>query len=881
MTQSATPIYRLEDYQPTPYTIPKTQLHFCLEPTKTYVTATLFIEKRQNTQEKIPLILSGDDLTLISIALNGKTLDKSAYNVTPSHLEIITPPTTPFTLQLVTQLNPESNRQLMGLYLSNGVYCTQCEAEGFRRITYFYDRPDVLSTYMVKIEADLQTIPILLSNGNLVETGTLQGNRHFAIWEDPYPKPSYLFALVGGNLDKLEDHFITTSGRRIKLGLYVEKGKTKRALYAMDALKRAMHWDEQHFGREYDLDIFNIVAVSDFNMGAMENKGLNIFNDKYVLVDPKTATDNDYRNVERIIAHEYFHNWSGNRITCRDWFQLCLKEGLTVYRDQEFSSDQNIRSLQRINNIKTLKSTQFTEDAGPLAHPVRPRQYSQINNFYTTTIYEKGAEIVRMVRTILGATLFRKGMDLYFQRHDGQACTIEDFIACFAEVSHQDFSQFMLWYEQAGTPHVEINHHYSDGILTIHAKQHIPETPQQNKKKPMFIPIAFGLLGQNGESLTYKADANIQSDIMLLSKESQTFTLKNVCEKPVLSLLRDFSAPINLQTPFNENDLIFLAKNDHNHINRWQSLNRLMMQALIQMIQDKAQVNEAVPPSLLNLIEIIITDESLEPEFRAFCLNLPSEIELTHTIGENIDPERIHHVRNQFLSSIAGVHQELFTKIYVQMEIEEPYLPNTEQIGKRALRNIILDYLSIAENNPNRAALQYETAHNMTDRIASMTVLAKHFYGSRQTQNALNDFEKQYQHDPLIMDKWFSIQAMVAGASTLNHVQNLMQHPLFSKDNPNRVRSLIGVFASNNLTGFHRIDGAAYDFLCQVILEIDKKNPQLASRLLTMMRSWRQFEPIRKQKLETALKTIAVVPQLSSDVAEIISRLLAYDKNIY
>ncbi|WP_375628735.1 aminopeptidase N [Bartonella sp. TT67HLJMS] len=874
MEQPTTSIYRLEDYQPTPYAIPKTQLSFQLAPTKTYVTAILSIESRHNTKELTPLVLSGDDLTLISVSINDEMLAPNTYKVTPSRLEITNPPAAPFTLKLVTELNPESNRQLMGLYLSNGVYCTQCESEGFRRITYFYDRPDVLSTYRVKIEADSQTIPILLSNGNLVETGTLENNRHFAIWEDPYPKPSYLFALVGGDLDKLEDHFTTVSGRRIELGIYVEKGKTKRATYAMDALKRSMRWDEQCFGREYDLDVFNIVAVSDFNMGAMENKGLNIFNDKYVLADPETATDQDYRNVERVIAHEYFHNWSGNRITCRDWFQLCLKEGFTVYRDQEFSSDQNVRSLQRIENIKTLKATQFAEDAGPLAHPVRPRQYSQINNFYTTTVYEKGAEVVRMIRTILGPSLFRKGTDLYFQRHDGQACTIEDFIACFAEVSGQDFSQFMLWYEQAGTPNVEIDSHYNDGVLTIHAKQHIPATPQQNTKKPMLIPILFGLLGPNGENLTYEADTDIQSNVMLLSKENQTFTLKGLREKPVLSLLRDFSAPINLQTPFNESELIFLAQHDDNHINRWQSLNHLMTQALIQSIQDETKVKEGMPSALIKLIEAIITDESLEPEFRAFCLSLPSEVELAHTLGKNVDPERIHHVRNQFLASLAHTHQGLFTKFYGQMQTKEPYSSNTVQAGKRALKNIILDYLSITEANPNRAATQYATADNMTDRMASIAVLVKRFNESEQAQNALNDFENRYHHDPLVMDKWFSIQAMVAGASTLENVQKLMQHPLFSKDNPNRVRSLIGVFASNNLTGFNRMDGASYHFLCQIILEIDKKNPQLASWLLTTMRSWRQLEPIRQQKLETELKMIAAAPKLSSDVADIINRLL-------
>ncbi|AGF74283.1 aminopeptidase N [Bartonella australis AUST/NH1] len=875
MKQPTIPVYRLEDYQPTPYAIPKTQLHFCLKPRETRVTATLFVKARQHTKEFTPLVLSGDELRLVSIAINGEKLPENAYKSTPSHLEIIAPPTAPFTLQLVTELNPESNRQLMGLYLSNGVYCTQCEAEGFRRITYFYDRPDVLSTYTVKIEADSQTAPILLSNGNLVETGILDNGHHFALWKDPYPKPSYLFALVGGNLDKLEDYFTTASGRRVELGIYVEKGKTERALYAMDALKRSMSWDEQCFGREYDLDVFNIVAVSDFNMGAMENKGLNIFNDKYILANPETATDRDYRNIERVIAHEYFHNWTGNRITCRDWFQLCLKEGLTVYRDQEFSSDQNVRSLQRIENIQTLKSTQFAEDAGPLAHPVRPRQYSQINNFYTTTIYEKGAEIIRMVHTILGPTLFRRGMDLYFQRHDGQACTIEDFIACFSEVSGQDFSQFMLWYEQAGTPNVTINSHYSDGVLTIYAKQHIPETPQQNKKKPMLIPIAFGLLGHEGKQLTYEADDDIQSGIIMLSEETQTFKLRGLHEKPVLSLLREFSAPVTLQASFNEEELIFLAKNDNNQVNRWQSLNNLITQALIQVVKDATLEKAAMPPNLLELIEVTLNDKNLEPEFRAFCLSLPNEVELARIIGENVDPDRIHHVRNQFLASIARTHQELLTKLYEQMQVKEPYLPNTVQTGKRALRNIILDYLSIVEAVPDRAAAQYERADNMTDRMASITVLVQRFNETEQAQDALNDFENRYQNDPLVMDKWFAIQAMVAGEKTLGRVQKLMEHPLFSQDNPNRVRALIGTFAAGNQTGFNRADGAAYHFLCKIILGIDAKNSQLASRLLTIMRSWRQWEPVRQQKLKTALQTIAKAPNLSSDVADIINRTLA------
>jgi len=870
------PPFRLEDYHITPYAIPHIGLCFFLQPGNMRVSAKLAIERRKSTQAGVPLILDGDALTLISVSIDGKLLPAGAFTATTSRLEIRNPPATPFTLEIITEINPDANRQLMGLYRSNGVFCTQCEAEGFRRITYFYDRPDVLSVYTVRIEADAKSCPVLLSNGNPQQSGLLADGCHFAVWHDPFPKPSYLFALVGGDLEAVHDHFKTCSGRDVALAIHVEKGKAHRALYAMDALKRSMRWDEKVFGREYDLDVFNIVAVSDFNMGAMENKGLNIFNDKYVLADPETATDDDYANIERVIAHEYFHNWTGNRITCRDWFQLCLKEGLTVYRDQEFSSCQRSAPVHRIADVRLLMAAQFPEDAGPLAHPVRPRQYVEINNFYTTTIYEKGAEIVRMIHTLLGGKLFQAGIDLYFTRHDGHACTIEDFITCFAEVSGRDFSQFMLWYEQAGTPRIkaQFDYHEEDSSLTLTLEQSLRPTPGQPEKQPMVIPVRFALIGTDGQDMAYHSDNHMEDDVIILNEKRQTFHFTGLASRPVPSLLRGFSAPVIIDLPLETGDLAFLARHDADPVNRWQALKRLLMQELVHAAQEKAQDRPAQRNQLVDLIGTIAGNETLEPAFRALCLNLPSEAEIARAIDKDVEPDHIFAAREALLAAIAQKHGATFIQLRDQPDMKSACSPDAVNAGKRALANILLQYIMLAENKPDRAALLYSNADNMTNRIAALRLLAHCFPHTKECTDALQDFEKRFSSDLLVMDKWFSVQASCNGAETLDRVKELTRHPLFSYDNPNRVRSLVATFAAGSQTGFNRSDGAGYVFLADTILLIDKKNRQLAAHLLMLMRSWRALEEKRRVKIEVELNRIAATEGLSKDVADIITRML-------
>lgn len=876
MTACTHPLFRLEDYSITPYAIPRTGLYFSLHPEKTRVIARLTIEKREKTAAGTPLVLDGDELTPVSVSIDGRVLPAKAFSATACRLEIHNPPAVPFTLEIVTEINPDTNRQLMGLYRSNGIFCTQCEPEGFRRITCFYDRPDVLSVYTVRIEADAKSYPILLSNGNLQQSGTLADGCHFAVWHDPFPKPSYLFALVGGDLEAVRDHFTTRIGRNVALAIYVEKGKTARALYAMDALKRAMRWDEKVFGREYDLDVFNIVAVSDFNMGAMENKGLNIFNDKCVLADPETATDSDYADIERIIAHEYFHNWTGDRITCRDWFQLCLKEGLTVYRDQEFSASQRSASVHRISDVRVLMTAQFPEDAGPLAHSVRPRQYTEISNFYTATIYEKGAEAVRMIHTLLGGRLFQAGMDLYFTRHDGEACTIEDFIACFAEVSGRDFSRFMLWYEQAGTPHVRAQFDYreEDGCLAITLEQSLRPTPGQSEKQPMVIPVRFALIGADGQDMTYRADNDVEGDVMILAEKRQTFHFTGLASRPVPSLLRGFSAPVTIDLPLTDSDTAFLAGQDTDPVNRWQALNRLLMQELVLAAQEKAENRTAQRSRLVDLISTIAGNEALEPAFRALCLSLPAEAEIARIIGRDVDPDHIFAAREALLAAIAAKHGAAFIALRDGLDRRGAYSPDAASAGKRALANILLDYIARQENRPDRAAELYARADNMTDRIAALRLLVHRFPHGQECAAALQDFEKRFSAEPLVMDKWFSVQASRSGAETLDQVKKLTGHPLFSCDNPNRVRALLTAFATGSQTGFNRSDGAGYAFLADTVLLIDKKNRQLAARLLTLMRSWRMLEEKRRTKIEAELNRIASAGGLSRDVADIITRML-------
>eukprot|EP01132_Coremiostelium_polycephalum_P011003 gene11003-13477_t len=874
-------IFHLEDYKPTDFLIPETHLEFSLHPERTIVKSTLHIERRPGVAADAPLVLDGDELKLIDISIDGVALGDNAYVATPDRLEISAlPESGTFKLQITTEVNPTTNRQLTGLYRSSGVYCTQCEAEGFRRITYFYDRPDLLSVYTVRVEADAKEAPLLLANGNPGEKGALADGRHFAVWHDPHPKPAYLFALVAGDLGVITDSFTTASGRPVDLGIYVEHGKEPRALYAMDALKRSMKWDEDVFGREYDLDVFNVVAVSDFNMGAMENKGLNVFNDKYVLADHETATDIDYAGIEAVIAHEYFHNWTGNRITCRDWFQLCLKEGLTVFRDHEFSADMRSRAVKRIAEVKGLKAHQFPEDAGPLAHPVRPRQFREINNFYTATVYEKGSEVVRMIRTILGAELFRKGMDLYFERHDGDAATIEDFIKVFEEASGEDLSQFALWYDQAGTPNLAITYDYDQATQTfeIEIEQSLKATPGQSSKKPMHIPVQFALLGAKGRELRPKSvkGGTVKGDVIHLFKRKERLSFSGITERPVPSLLRGFSAPVTMTSELTRSDLTFLARHDGDAVNRWQALTQLLTAKLTSNAKRvRGGKSATIESSSIKLLGEIAFNSNLDEAFRALCLGLPSESDIARELGSNIDPDAILGSREAFILAVAEAHAAKFDQLYDDLDHSGPFKPDATSAGRRALRNVLLDYLSAADGSPKRAAAQFSHADNMTDRVAALAVLVQRFGDSTQTKNALKAFEDRFGNDALVMDKWFIVQATQPGEGALARVRYLMTHKLFSLDNPNRTRGLIGAFSSGNQTGFNRADGEGYRFFAETILTVDKKNPQLAARLLTAMRSWRSFEAVRREHAREALASIAVVKDLSADVSDIVQRTLA------
>ena len=786
-----------------------------------------------------------------------------------------------FQLEIETIVDPSANTQLMGLYRSGQIYCTQCEAEGFRRITYFPDRPDVMAVYTTRIEAEKAAAPVLLANGNLIAAGDVPGtNRHFAIWHDPFPKPSYLFALVGGKLACVEDRFRTMSGREVTLRIYVEPGKEARCAHAMDLLKRAMRWDETTFGREYDLDIFMIVAVSDFNMGAMENKGLNIFNDKYVLASPETATDTDFERIEAIIAHEYFHNWTGNRITCRDWFQLCLKEGLTVFRDQEFSADERSRAVERISDVRGLRAQQFVEDAGPLAHSVRPKLYHEINNFYTATVYEKGAEVVRMLKTLLGTKAFRQGMDLYFTRHDGEAATIEQFVQCFADVSGSDLTQFMLWYSQAGTPEIVATGGYDAGAKSyrLDVAQTVPATPGQPSKEPMVVPLAIGLVGRDGRDLALKLGdgRTIERGVLTLTKGAETFMFGDIGEPPVPSLNRGFSAPIKLVADLSSGDLGFLAAHDSDPFNRWQALQTLATRLLVDNTAALRSSGTARQDGgLLEALRAILADGALEPAFVALALTLPGEADIAREIGSDVDPDAIFAARS---ASRAFVGNELGGPLfdhYRRLSESGPYRPDAAGAGRRALRNTCLDLL-VATRRPDAislAARQYQVADNMTDRVAALSALS--FYDTPERAAALDDFYARYADDPLIVDKWLSLQAAIPEPATLDRVKALTRHPAFSFANPNRVRALIYAFALANQKEFNRVDGAGYDFIVDTVLALDPKNPQLAARLLSALKSWRVLEPARRTLAEAALQRVAATPSLSPDVGDIVQRALA------
>ncbi|MCO5146423.1 MAG: aminopeptidase N [Aquamicrobium sp.] len=874
-------IFRIEDYRPCDYTVPAIELAFTLGADETLVTAQLTLERREDVPEGAPLVLDGDELALVDLAIDGKTAAPGAYEAGPQGLTIARPPSARrFRLTIRTRLDPARNGTLMGLFRSSGVWCTQCEPEGFRRITYFPDRPDILSVYTVRIEADRDAAPLLLSNGNPVERGDLEGGRHYAVWHDPFPKPSYLFALVAGDLAVVTDSFVTASGREVALAIHVEHGKEARAAYAMDALKRSMRWDEEVFGLEYDLDVFNIVAVSDFNMGAMENKGLNIFNDKYVLADERTATDADFANIEAIIAHEYFHNWTGNRITCRDWFQLCLKEGLTVFRDHEFSADMRSRPVKRIAEVRTLRAHQFPEDQGPLAHPVRPRRYREINNFYTATVYEKGSEVVRMIRTILGPDDFRRGLKLYLERHDGEAATIEDFIRAFEDASGRDLEQFALWYHQAGTPNIAATSTYdaAAGAFTVEIEQSVPPTPSESRKRLMHIPLAFGLVGPDGRDIEPASveGATVENGVIHVRKRRHTVRFGGIEERPVLSLNRGFSAPVTLAMEQSGPDLAFLARNDGDLVARWQALNTLFTEALIRGYHAiRAQKAASFDDGLIATAGAIAADETLEPAYRALALTVPAETDIAREIGADINPDAILAAREGLVAALAAGNAGIFADLYGRLADSGPFSPDARSAGRRALRNVLLDHLSAGAAAPERAAAQFADATNMTDKAAAMTVLAHRFPGHGETVEALRAFEARHGDDPLVMDKWYQTQATVPGASAVAMVEALTRHRGFSLSNPNRVRALIGTFSTMNQTGFHRPDGAGYRLFVKTVLDIEKRNPQLAARLATALRSWRSLEPERQEAAREALTALAAPPDLSSDLRDIVERTLA------
>jgi aminopeptidase N len=876
-TEEPRPI-RLEDYRPPDWLIETVDLDVSLDPTATRVRATLKL-KPNNAAAPAPLVLDGEDLKLTALALDGKPLPHESFVATPERLTIAQPPQREFALTIETVVDPTGNSQLMGLYRAGSTYCTQCEAEGFRRITYFLDRPDVMAVYTTRIEADKTEAPVLLSNGNLIAQGDVPGTtRHFAVWHDPFKKPSYLFALVGGALARVGDSFTTLSGRKVTLAIYVEPGKEDRALYAMDSLKRAMRWDEEAFGREYDLDIFMIVAVSAFNMGAMENKGLNVFNDKYVLASPATATDTDFAHIEAVIAHEYFHNWTGDRITCRDWFQLCLKEGLTVFRDQEFSADQRSRAVERIGDVRALRAHQFVEDAGPLAHPVRPELYHEINNFYTTTVYDKGAEIVRMIRSLLGDELFRAGMDLYFDRHDGEAATVEQFVQCFADVSRRDFSQFMRWYLQAGTPEIVVTPHYDarDKTYRLDITQTIPPTPGQPHKEPMVIPFAVGLVGKAGDLPLLLDGAPIERGVIELTKPSQSFVFTGVKERPIPSLNRGFSAPIKLTLPIAADDLRYLAAHDSDPFNRWQAVQSLAMALLTAnaaALHTGGSARE--DDGLIAALGAILADRKLEPAFIALALAPPSEADVAREIGRDVDPDAIFAARKKLRASIGERLGAALTETYARMVSTAPYRPDAEGAGRRSLKNTCLALLAATERNDAiaRTVSQYDDADNMTDRMAALETLA--LIDGPERTHALEDFYGRYADDPLIIDKWLALQAAIPEPATLARVRALTKHAAFSMSNPNRVRSLIGSFAQVNHTQFNRADGSGYDFVADAVLALDPKNPQVAARIVGAFRSWRVLEPTRRARAQATLKRVAAAPSLSRDVADIVARTLA------
>ena len=882
------PVINIADYRIFPYVIENIHLEFDLEAKKTIVQSHMSISKNSDydynnddDNDNYPsLILDGEDLKLLSIKIDSTDLIAKDYVKSDNSLTINNLPDK-FKLYIKTQINPQDNKKLEGLYKSGSAYCTQCEAEGFRRITYFPDRPDVMSRYKVTIRADKTANPILLSNGNNIENGNLGNNIHYAVWNDPFPKPSYLFALVAGDLAEVSDSFTTKSGRNVDLKIFVEHGNNNKCDYAMDALKRSMRWDEVRFNLEYDLDIFNIVAVSDFNMGAMENKSLNIFNAKYILADKNSATDADFANIEAIVAHEYFHNWTGNRVTCRDWFQLSLKEGLTVFRDQEFSADQRSKSLTRINDVRQLRARQFPEDASPLSHPVRPESYMEINNFYTATIYEKGAEVIRMIHSILGEDNFQKGCALYFQRYDGMAVTCDDFIKAMVDASDVDLSQFKLWYSQSGTPKVTMHEEYDskNKIYRLKLSQTTDPTADQPIKKPLHIPLKIALLGKDGKPQQATYLTKVASEHLLhLKLASEEFIFENLTEKPMLSINRNFTAPIIIENNNNDNiTKAFLMAHDDDSFCRWEACQQFSCDILLKIvkyIQSGKDINNiTINDDYITAMGKIINDDDLDNGFKSLLLILPSEEYIAEQMAV-IDVDAIYQARQYLRQTIANTYENDFIKIYNQQAINGDFKPTAAQAGKRSLRNLSLSYIAIANNDKASEILynHFKSSSNMTDVIAALAELCQ--LNTAEKTKALTEFHDQWQNDPQVMDKWLMIQACAKNNNSLDNVKSLMQHPIFNINNPNKIRALIGAFSVANPTGFHHQSGSGYDFLAGEVIKIDKINPQVAARLLSPLGQWRRFDKIRQDKMTAALKLILSQKNLSSDVFEIASKSL-------
>ncbi|MGM1052217.1 MAG: aminopeptidase N [Pseudomonadota bacterium] len=869
----------LSDYRPPAYRVIRTDLTFDLDPAATRVKASLHLERHPQREAGLPLELDGEGLDLKAIALDGQPLEADEYVVSDAGLIVHRVPER-FRLDTEVEIAPQANTALEGLYRSGSMYCTQCEAEGFRRITFYPDRPDVMATFTSTVIGDAEREPVLLSNGNPVERGSLPNGRHFVTWEDPHPKPSYLFALVAGDLEKVEDAFTTASGRKVTLQIWVEEENLGKTDHAMASLKHAMRWDEQAYGREYDLDLFMIVAVNDFNMGAMENKGLNIFNSAAVLTHVHTATDAAFQRVESIVAHEYFHNWSGNRVTCRDWFQLSLKEGFTVYRDQCFSADTNSPAVKRIEDVSLFRTAQFAEDAGPTAHPVRPDHYIEIGNFYTLTIYEKGAEVVRMLANLVGKEAFRRGSDLYFERFDGQAVTIEDFVSCMAEVSGLDLTQFMRWYSQAGTPEIDAfgEYDYARGEYRLMLRQRTPATPGQPEKASLHIPIRLGLVGtKSGRDLPLTLDGEtLGSDAVIdLREAEQEFLFTDVSEAPVPSLLRGFSAPVKLRFPFGREDLAFLLANDSDGFNRWDAGQRLAMLALDDLIAaHRNGVEKVMDTRVVEAFRGLLTAETDDRAVLAEMLTLPSEAYIAEQ-QPLVDVDAIHAARTFVKQGLATALRDDFLRIYRDNRLDAPYAPTPEQIAGRSLKNVALSYLVAIEDEEGiaQALEQFEADHNMTDVRHALTLLT-HSSRDDLSEPALRAFGEKWAHDSLVMDQWFSIQVTRPQPDVLDRVKFLMAHPAFSLKNPNKVRALIGTFSGQNRVNFHRIDGAGYRLLADVVIELNHLNPEIAARLITPLTRWARFDETRQTLMKAELERIRA-EKLSPNVYEVVEKALA------